>query len=48
MYLVLKINTTLQKKRMDKVKDFYKNDTTLSTAINELSCGVGKLLLEKR
>lgn len=30
------------KKRMDKVKEIYKNDTTLSTAINELCCGVGK------
>lgn len=30
------------KKRMDKVKEIYKNDTTISTAINELCCGVGK------
>lgn len=30
------------KKRMDKVKEFYKNDTTLGVAINELCCGVGK------
>ena len=30
------------KKRMDKVKEIYKNDTTLSIAINELCCGVGK------
>ena len=30
------------KKRMDKVKKIYKSDTTLSTAINELCCGVGK------
>ena len=27
---------------MDKVKEIYKNDTTLSIAINELCCGVGK------
>ena len=27
---------------MDKVKEIYKNDTTLGTAINELCCGVGK------
>ena len=30
------------KKKMDKVKEIYKNDTTLSTAINELCCGAGK------
>ena len=30
------------KKRINKVKEFYKNDTTLNTAINELCCGVGK------
>lgn len=30
------------KKKMDKVKKSYKNDTTLSTAINELCCGVGR------
>lgn len=30
------------KRRMDKVKEFYKNDTTLGVAINELCCGVGK------
>ena len=30
------------KKRMNKVKEIYKNDTTLNTAINELCCGVGK------
>ncbi|MCI8411205.1 MAG: helix-turn-helix transcriptional regulator [Clostridia bacterium] len=30
------------KKKVDKVKEVYKNDTTLSTAINELCCGVGK------
>ena len=27
---------------MNKVKEIYKNDTTLNTAINELCCGVGK------
>ena len=30
------------KKKMNKVKEIYKNDTTLSIAINELCCGVGK------
>ena len=30
---------------MDKVKEIYKNDTTLNTAINELCCGVGKTTL---
>lgn len=30
------------KKKMDKVKELYKNDTTLGVAINELCCGVGK------
>lgn len=30
------------KKRMNKVKEIYKNDTTLNNAINELCCGVGK------
>ena len=30
------------KKRTNKVKEIYKNDTTLSIAINELCCGVGK------
>ena len=30
------------KKKMTKVKEIYKNDTTLGVAINELCCGVGR------
>lgn len=30
------------KKKMNKLKEIYKNDTTLSIAINELCCGIGK------
>ena len=30
------------KKKMDKVKEIYINDTTLGAAINELCCGVGR------
>ena len=35
----------IAKKKLSKVKEIYKNDTTLSTAINELCCGVGKTTL---
>ena len=31
-----------QRCKMNKLKEIYKNDTTLSIAINELCCGIGK------
>lgn len=39
---IIKDKYKFAKKKLDKIKEIYKNDTTISTAINELCCGIGK------